>query len=159
MLDNLICAWDLNLTLISLGYGWDLPEIRLSFYHICLNFSRGLPKIRLRIALDSLEIRVRFARNLPGICLRFNRKGLLHLVTFGTKLLYVVLFHKDITQPKPKTSGPWYRCDLSPHRVSSPIVQYFWRFSSLSGDQSSVCIVWKACTALFIQFQELHELV
>ena len=67
-----------------------------------------------------------------GSCQWTNLKGLLHLVTLVTKLLYVVIFHEDITQPEPKTSGPWYTCDLSPHRVSSPAVQYFWRYSSFS---------------------------
>ena len=119
---------------------------KIEFQANCLSLRWALPQPNL--------VQLYAPRKLASLS-----KGLLHLVTLVTKLLYVILFHEDITQPEPKTSRPWYTCDLSPHRVSTPMVQYFWRILSFSGDQSSVCIVWKACTALFIRFQELHQLV
>ena len=52
-------------------------------------------------------------------------KGLLHCITLVTKLLHIVLFHEDITQPDLKSSSPWYKCDLRLHRVSAMLVHYF----------------------------------
>ena len=60
------------------------------------------------------------------------QKGLLHYVILATKLLYVILFHEDITQQDLKISSPWYTCDKSLHQVSTMSVHYFWRYDHFS---------------------------
>ena len=58
--------------------------------------------------------------------LRFESfgKNLKHLVTLATKFLDLFLFHGDIIKLEPQMSGPWYTCDLNPHRVSATRLSY-----------------------------------
>ena len=40
----------------------------------------------------------------------------------GDELLNLILFHGDLKQLEPKTSGPRYTCNLSVHQVSATLL-------------------------------------
>ena len=50
----------------------------------------------------------------------------------ATKLLHIVLYQDDITQPDLKKSSPWRTCDLSLYKVTAIFVHYFWRYEQFS---------------------------